>query len=401
MKTKKFLAGALAIVFLLGIQIPAKAAFVASGIEQCRMSEPRFTGPHSKGFPIQNNMTPYTGVVNVAIIPIDFHNAPATSKMSISKYKKSLRNATEWSKFVSGGKMKYNFVMADSWIRAPKGAEYYTCPNCGSPDGTPALQSREDALREAVTAADKYYDFSNIDYMYFLVPDKARLTYHSSIYGKVWTSTPDDGSFLIPSFMYSVEPGEKFWSHVVHEVLHDQGFSGHGPSNGSDYGIMMNQWAKSKSLVGWDAFIAGWYDEDDVLCLDSRNNKYNIKKYLHSLDKIGGKPGLKTIVIRTADTRAIVVEYRTAGRFSKLSAKQSGMTAYRVDVSQPNFRCDFCGENEQSVDQKNWWSYFRADTSYSNNRGKKDINHKKRGIMLKSDGVTVKLLKNNLVQISN
>jgi hypothetical protein len=346
-------------------------------------------------------MTPFVGTVNVAVIPLDFYNAPATPKMSIRNYKKSLKKAVAWSSFVSGGKMKYNFIMANKWIRAPKGAEYYTCPNCGSPPGTPVLQSREDALTEAVTAADKYYDFSEIDYIYFLVPDNARLIHKSSIYGSVWASTPDDGSFLIPSFMYSVEPGERFWSHVVHEVLHDQGFSGHGPSNGSDYGIMMNQWAKSKSLIGWDAFIAGWYDEDDVLCLDSRSNKYNIRKYLHSLDRIGGRPGLKTIIIRTSETRAIVVEYRTAGKFSKLSVKQSGMTAYSVDVSKPNFRCDFCGENEQSVDIKNWWSYFRASTSYSNDRGKKDINHKKPGIMLRSDGVTVKLLKNNLVQISN
>ena len=78
---------------IVGLSVPATGADNPDILEPCRLSEPAFTGPHSKGSPIQNNMTPFIGTVNVAIIPLDFHNASATPKMSIRNYKKSLADA--------------------------------------------------------------------------------------------------------------------------------------------------------------------------------------------------------------------------------------------------------------------------------------------------------------------
>lgn len=364
-------------------------------ISKCRIPEDVFTGPHAKGFPITKNSVPYTGTVNVAVVPVDFDNAPGGSRETLKKYIDSLNNAVAWSKFVSGGKMTYNFITHDDWIRAPKGAEWYTCGQCGGVE----LQSRSEAFKQLTQAADEYYNFQQVDFVFFLVPPEARYKYNTEVYGNLSGYTTGDGSFEKRVFTNRLtDTVSQLWPLVVHEVLHDQGFIGHGPANGSNYGVMMNQWGKSKAILSWHSFLAGYMNQDDIVCIDARDgiDEYNI--LINSLDSLGASGGIKSVMIRRSHTAATIIEYRTSGPFSSLTEAEWGMTVYNLDVAKPSNRCDSCGP-QQPQDEKNWWNYVRVPNhfdQYSNS----NLNFKKLGTITTINNIKIDLIDKNIINIS-
>ena len=376
---------------------PAEAAPVAEppiniesttfvdNVETCKVPEYTFTGPHAKGFPIKNNAVPYLGNVNIAVIAIDFSDAPGDIHKPLSEYRKQLNKTIEWSKFYSGNKMVYNIQMEEQWLRAPKPATSYPKRNDGD---------RYAEMQDWIEVADDHYDFSKINFVYFIVPEKAHFVLGADMYGN-GRATSDEGYFEARTFTYYAPP-ELTWSHLIHEVLHDQGFIGHGPKNGSGYGIMMGQWYNSMSVLSWPSFMAGWLDDDDIVCIDARDGFDDVVIDIQSLDRLGASPGIKSVIIRTGNTSATVIEYRTAGRFSTMASERVGITAYNLDTSKPSYRCDSCDPKSSDPDSKNWWSYVinpRLSDPYNNFNWKG-------GAEFVAGKVSISVVNNGLIAIS-
>lgn len=340
----------------------------------------------SKGFPLARNKVPYLGQVNIDVIFIDFSNATSNNAPSPDSYEQVMKSAVEWSKFYSGGKMVYNIRMHKEWLRAPKEAQEY-----------PIRSNREEFAKpqDWIDVADPYYDFSDTHFVFFIVPEKAHVEFGADMYGPSRSFT-DEGLLEVPVWTSEFAP-ELSWQHLVHEILHDQGIGGHGPANGSSYGIMMGQWYGSYSIISWNTFLMGWTRDEDIVCIDARDGFKDVAIRLQSLDKLGASAGIKSIIIRKSNTAATIIEYRTNGRFSPISESLHGVTVYNLDVAKKWHRCDSCGP-QQYQDEKNWWNYIRKPNSFDA-RSNNNINFGN-GIIPNTDGLTIEVRDKNLILIS-
>jgi hypothetical protein len=339
----------------------------------------------SKGFPISDNKVPYLGIVNVDVIFIDFSNAKADSTHSLDEYERAMQKAVQWSKFYSGGKMTYNIRMHKEWLRAPKEAQEYLV----------RASSEEYAKTDDwIRVADPHYDFSNTHFVYFIVPKKAHFELGADMYGSTLVST-DEGMLAVPVWTYYAEP-DRIWDHLIHEIMHDQGIGGHGPANGSSFGVMMGQWYGSKSLTSWETFLLGWLRNEDVVCIDARDGIDSVSVRLNSLDKLGAAPGIKSLIIRTSETEATIVEYRTDGMFSDIPKRLHGVTVYNLDVAKKWHRCDSCGPQEYE-DRKNWWNYVRRPNSFDGS-GNNNVNFGN-GVIPTTSGFFIEVSDESLISI--
>jgi hypothetical protein len=312
-------------------------------LESCKLRENPSSVPGFKGFPA-NGMLPHSGVVKVAIIPVDFSNAPGDPGIG-ARLREYADFLTQWSNFWSRGNMIYEVQIHEDWIRAPLGADWYQFPE-GHGQGV-RKQSDEESLNQILQAADPYFDFSGVDFVLGFVPSKAEFDYFFGLYGNKSAQTQEGKqSFFVYGGLGFYDGAREPGSLLVHQILHAQGFLGHGPANGAGYGILQNQWGESKAISSWEAFVAGWWADSEYLCVDATKVEGIYKTSLSSLDSTQSTP--KSLIIRLDHEQAIVVENR--------QDKGGVLTAYKLNVNKPWYRDDSAGV---PADEKNWWQYLR------------------------------------------
>jgi len=350
---------------------PAKADNwdpLAQPLEVCRLKETKNQfGGGAKGFPARP-WNSSTGNVKIAIIPVDFSNAKGQGSPE-TLYRDDVRMMERWAKHFSRGKMTYDIEFnAPKWIRAPKGAQWYTCNQCKG--AKKELQPKKDAAQEVISAADKDYDFSGVEIVYFVFPAEAEEKWGTTLYGRNEPYTTDEG--VITASVYGEMGGvggvpgtgpdrSKIWDHAIHEFLHYQGFVGHGPSNHSGHFVTVNQWGPSKAVTSWEAFLNGWFAQNEILCLDKRNLSKDVFVTMDSLDTFG--PRKESVMVRLNSEEIIVVERREPGPFTRIDSSgtgglRTGFTAYRVNVNGEHYRDD----SDRNSDAKNFWSFLGSRT---------------------------------------
>ncbi len=327
-----------------------------------------------QGFPFQS-LLPSTGEIDIAIVPIDFSNAPGVGEPG-TMFADDVQKIEEWATFASSGQMTYDVdLVSSSWIRAPRGAEWYTHFE-GGKSPVPDLQTRTESLQELISVADDSYDFTNTEFVYFVFPYKAEQQHGTAVYlnYEVQINTKDGPVDLtaygeMGGYHNQSWSRDRIWEHVIHEILHYQGFIGHGPVNGGNWNIMQNQFGASATTSGWESFLAGWLSENQVLCVTVEDITGDMELELTSID-VGGSEA-EVAIIKMSETEVIVVELRTSGRFSTFKGAFSssdrqtsmpenpGYTAYRVNPNLPNYRDDQA--NQAEVEARNWWGYLRDD----------------------------------------
>ena len=152
------------------------------------------------------------------------------------------------------------------------------------------------------------------------------------------------------------------WEHAIHEFLHFQGFIGHGPENGSSYYVSTNQWGEYKAVTAWEAFLNGWFGEDEILCLDKASLTGDTTIEMSPIDDFG--PRKEAVMVRLDAEQLLVIELRAKGPFNEScrncrATMEPGFTAYRLNVNAAQFRDDM----DPNSDLKNWWSYLREQGS--------------------------------------
>jgi len=342
-------------------------------LEKCRVKETQNIAiAASKGFPLRSALPP-TGDLKVVIIPIDFSNAVGIGNPG-EMYADDLKKITDWSNFFSRGKMTYKPVLASkSWIRAPKGADWYT--RKGEKGATIELQSPLNALQELISASDQFVDFTDTKFVYFIFPESAEKNYGTSIYSGIISTVPvktSEGIQQISSYgelggAYMSADRTNIWDHLIHEILHFQGLAGHGPLNGSPLGIMQNQWGNSQAIISWEAFMLGWFGDTEVICIEKDAITSSVSVTLGSIDKFDSKP--VSVIIKLSDTEVIVIEKRADGIFTNFGASKkfsylpelanfvgkSNFTSYYINVNAAQYRDD----SDPNSDTKNFWFYIR------------------------------------------
>jgi hypothetical protein len=363
---------------------------VSAEISECKLNETKnFTGG-SKGFPLRSSLSPL-GSMKIAIIPVDFANAQGVGNPG-SMFADDLVQIKDWANYFSRGKMQYEAqLVSQDWVRAPRGAEWYVCVECQK-GATSEKQSQSAGVQEIINLVDAKYDFTGVQFIYFVFPAEAESKYGTSLILRGSTFTTKAGSQIMATYGEMAGRAfpnnrDKIWDHLIHEILHYQGLIGHGPINGSDLNIMTNQWGESKAVTSWESFLAGWFGKDEVVCIDKNAITESVFITMSSLDDYGKEP--QSVMVKLSAEELLVIEKRSNGKFSNFANSReyrnlNGFTAYYVNVNKENYRNDM----DPNSEDKNFWRYIRED-------GK--INFTK---SIEFQGITISWQSNNQIKIT-
>ena len=140
---------------------------VSDDIETCKIKEvSKSRGFTGAGFPEWKTLTPSTGTVKWALLPIDFADLPGEKNFR-SRIDDQMRLLSEWYFIVSEGKFKVEWVVADNWVRLPGVTSDYVIPLSVNLNNAP---NGPKFFNAAMDAADPTFDFTNVQTVNFILP---------------------------------------------------------------------------------------------------------------------------------------------------------------------------------------------------------------------------------------
>jgi len=297
----------------------------ALDVEMCKIRDQRPSnqrGGGSTSFPRSEERIPASGVVNVAIVPIDYPDAPG-SKTPREWIQESIDKVDAWTEFFTDGRLKYNWIIHDDWITMPKDAKWYVWDHATIVDGEyvmgdKQLQSDYDQAYDVFSAADEYFELEDIEFAWvFSYPGamevdwapgymmNERVPTKSGVYDISYYSI---GTFLFGSDR-SNSHNRPLWVTMLHEMGHAHGIAGHAPGNGWSYDVM----SSGSTLSAWNGWIVDWIPDEEFVCLDGEAPDTHTV-VLDSVDLNRG--GTIAAVVRLSDSEVLVIESRRKGPFS-------------------------------------------------------------------------------------
>ena len=264
-----------------------------------------------------------------------------------------------WMKWYSHGKSYYNFQTYDKWIRAPKNSTEYVPADSFA--GTPHQPEKYKTGRkinaleiasEYLDLAQSHYNYKGMHTMFILYPKDIK-----NIYAGIWklgnwqiSSDPKDPPNTVkvkdPRLLnvWVTASGARdtyfnfpVWSFILHENLHNQGLQGHAPNQGSNFGIMTNQYGLSIPLSSWDTLIIDWQLENQFYCAQ----KETLETKTLTLSPMEREEiGTKAIMIKLSKSEILVIESRRRDRWSSgyngypgLPEGFYGVMVYKIDTT--------------------------------------------------------------------
>ena len=324
-------------------------------IEVCQIKDHRATlnlQTLNHSFPRPDRFKPSTGKVNIALVGIDFSDAPGTGK-PFDQDPNLQKNFNEWASFYSGGKLNWNWYSLNEWIRVPGLSTQYNQKFSNQADFQMAS--------EIFTALDPKLPLKDIPIILIIFPPQLQGTNNGYMPFKNANINISTGNYN-PYYWGGDPIGNQYLSaYYYHEILHGIGFSLHAPSNGWFFGStgVVNQFSSNFGYGApgyidlWSGFVNNWYDQKNIICLDKQNLK-NVEVQLESIDV--NPTGQIGTMVRLNDHEILVVESRRPSKYSIFPKGFYGVTVTKVDTSKLYARFD------RSVDGFDWeqrqWSYY-------------------------------------------
>ena len=291
------------------------------------------------GFPAATPLYQGLGVVKWALIPLDFVDLPGEANF-LSRAQVEMDYASEWADVTSEGRLKIDWKVQESWIRLPGFSKDYAIPSSDNNGfGSAAQQS---VWTRAITEADKYFDFTGIQGVQFILP-KGQGIIEYGIKGNAWFEVvknfkTNEGTridfFSIPStFLEEPNSGRNFWSWWMYHYIVGLGVAKYG---GSQIATPMMTYViqgvteGERDLSGWIRFLIGWMPENRIYCRTATN----LTKVELSLVPLtdNKSQGIKLAVIPLSQTKALILESRRVTKFSCTTrTERNGVLAYLYD----------------------------------------------------------------------
>jgi hypothetical protein len=388
---------------------------VIASVDECKLKDQRLIKRqrNNVGFPIQPDLLPIKGVLNIAFIPIDFSDAPGTAE-HLNEVNKQAVKLQNWYRDFSQGKLKIEATTSNKWFRAPRATTGYTSGKGEQYQANNFAAEWDKFGQELIDSTGNAIDYSKIQAVFFYFPEAKQWNVVEGIMGRgVDLMTPQgkknlfywaDGiwhndllkSLKVPySEMYSI------WSH---ELLHSQGISLHAPANGWATGTGTGM-TRSTVLDAWETFLLGWFDDSQVYCAPLKIGQ-EVTVLLDPIEIPSN--GVRTAIVPLNSKKALVIESRRATGYSAgWDLEDNGSFVYLVDVTKDNDRSgEGAGDwgNEESWDK---WAYlllpegqkpFKTD---QDNFDPKKNPHKrfllKPGSKVVFDGVEITVLESGVV----
>jgi hypothetical protein len=368
------------LVWSKGISTTTSAQFTEVGttvdVESCKLLDARRNKqqPNNVGFPLQEDIIPVTGNLNVIVIPVDFSDRPGgqlPSEYLINQTNKM----NEWYKFFSGNQVNLSFQIGKEWVRAPKADSEYVVPKSVANSPGVAVDVQFKMAQDIITASKNQFDFKKSSILFFYTPTIKSVDYDMGGRG-VNLSTPDGSKnfFFWGGGAYHFDDRnvkaslkkEKMWAFWIHEMLHSQGLALHSPANGSSTGLHADQYGTSLAIDSWELFRLGWIANPNVACLDKSlgiNNKLILKPI-----ELGSKIA-RFAVVKLNSYEALVIESRRPTGYSKeWKLDQKGILVYRIDMRNDNDRSgESTGDTGNSPSFPKWGYLLSPDNKNMNN----------------------------------
>lgn len=368
------------LVWSKGISTTKSAQFAEVGttvdVESCKLLDARGNKqqPNNVGFPLQEDIIPVTGNLNVIVIPVDFSDRPGgqlPSEYLIDQTNKM----NEWYKFFSGNRVNLSFQIGKEWVRAPKADSEYVVPKSVANSAGVAVDIQFKMAQDIITASKNQFDFKKSSILFFYTPTIKSVDYDMGGRG-VNLSTPDGSKnfFFWGGGAYHFDDRnvkaslkkEKMWAFWIHEMLHSQGLALHSPANGSSTGLHADQYGTSLAIDSWELFRLGWIENPNVACLD-KSLGINNKLILRPIE-LGSKIA-RFAVVKLNSYEALVIESRRPTGYSKeWKSDQKGILVYRIDVRNDNDRSgESTGDTGNSPSFPKWGYLLSPDNKNMNN----------------------------------
>jgi M6 family metalloprotease-like protein len=316
---------------------------VSDPVEQCRIQEASQNRINygdknytQAGFPV-SRLTPNSGVVKWALIPIDFPDLKGEKNFR-PRVNNQMKLLSDWYSTVSGGRLKVEWVVLDKWATLPGKSKDYEIArslNLSDAPNGPKL------FRAAMDAADPMFDFTGIQTVNFILPKGQKIILETS-QGFPWDREVQEykskegsiASFSIAGVFFD-QPKRNYWSYWAHEFGHAIALPHIGLSRGNippfnPWDLMGGQDGPSRELSGWLRMLAGWLSDSQVYCKDLES----IKSQTIELAPLSSKQsGYKLAIIRVSKTQSIMIESRRETKFScRTQPGRNGVLVYLYDA---------------------------------------------------------------------
>ena len=270
------------------------------------------------------------GVEKIVVVGIDFIDSPGAGSPT-TLFEKDLKTAGEWIKWFSNGKLQYNFISFDKWIRAPKSSGNYEVTEHGS---SLSGLTNDEIKSDLISSIEKTVDLSNTAAIWVYYPESIeKITGKFAERGALVKSQKYGDIF---SDMYAVgkmnyDTKMPNWTYFVHETMHSQGIMGHSPREPWVFGLMLNDSSPSHTLNTWDQITFDWLLPEQVYCVDFSNLKTT---RLTLVPAEREQNGLRSAMIRLNEHKVLVIESHREDKWSyALGAGFYGVMTYVVDTS--------------------------------------------------------------------
>jgi M6 family metalloprotease-like protein len=341
---------------------------------------------NATSFPFAPTSLNAQGEITVQMVMVDWVDLQGNSE-DYEFYQLNADLLSEFYFMASEGKLKVNVSLNPEWLRIP--GSYKDLAMTVEEEGQRfnARPKKQDLYDAVVEVSDSLIDYTNVDVVLPAWPrgktvseqgpHEFNFNWNAAMYTDEGTiyNIAGAGDWFINHTEYSAGP----WIYYVHEMGHMMGIQ-HIPNGdlGDDaprwltnpidgFDIMGNQDGAVKTISSWLRWLAGWLDDDQVVCIteESITDEYF---QLQPLNDISGQ--VEALVIKLSDTKAVVVESRRFDeRFDrKIPHSRDGLVVYTVDATKAEAQGSMVllspRDITKFVEVKHWRSAQELDANF-------------------------------------
>lgn len=284
------------------------------------------TDDTTAGFPLPHWAVRAIGPIRVAVLFVDFSDAPATHSTR-QEADSNLSWMKDYLEKTSYGKLKIEFTPFHRWLRAENNSDHYRHNGVFGPA----------VVREAVRLADPEFDFTGHDVLMTVLPS-TRFTGGTAL-GTAQTEEGTLSTFRINAIGIG-DVGVPSWGLVAsHELVHNMGLldlypydttHSHNPPDpppgkrwiGAEIGLMEVEisflaarndpilkdayFVLAEEMFAWSRWQLGWLEANQIYCLTDPKPEATI-----TLNPVANpRNGLAMVAIPVSQTDVIVIESR-------------------------------------------------------------------------------------------
>ncbi len=367
------------------LSLPRPSSFTPGDPQACRL-------PGSTGFPLRTNFPAPRGVFDVAVLFLDFPDAPAPYS-TFTEGDEQLREVERYFETVSYGQMDVQFHQHNTWLRAPSSWRDYIFETVIDSQSLDPYMT----AKEAIALASPSFDFS-FDYeVIMVVAPSAHFGGGIASGSGLSELIPGDpeavrqtsiinSHFFEPGNVFGSSSGNtephEWWKTAAHELGHNLSLNDLYPYDAAirnptgrpppgktwvrtdfglmglqgfllvdnddtdyqvntrfsgDFGNQIDSHKDALEMLGWLRWQLDWLRENEVACLTQ-----DVFDATVNLDPIANPDGTAIVVIPVSDTSGIVIESRRRIGYDddnnfplvrEVNLVEEGLLIYRVDAS--------------------------------------------------------------------